>query len=280
MTGSAHSTPTTGRAVHTRVTWLLIAGYFLLRLIGLVKLPALVASSHWLTPVRRIGVYLLMALLVWWERERLSNYHFDRLALAIVILGKPFELLLYELQIPFAYPPRSSVHLLYLPISAGLLVALLISRPKLARLRAGNWRWVLIGAWAGVCLGLFSGHLLRLQWSDEGGSELTMLILAFLPIQQMVTAGISTEPIYRGFLWGALREAGWADVWVCMVQAGLFWAGHLFYLGVAPLSLWVLVPIAGLVLGRLAWRSRSIAVTMVAHGVANGVSQMVAYYQP
>jgi membrane protease YdiL (CAAX protease family) len=40
----------------------------------------------------------------------------------------------------------------------------------------------------------------------------------------------------------------------------------------------LIIPIGGLLLGFLAWRSRSIAVSMLAHGLGNGIGQIVAFY--
>jgi len=54
---------------------------------------------------------------------------------------------------------------------------------------------------------------------------------------------------------------------------------HLYYLGKYPLSFWVIVPLSGLLFGLLAWGSRSIATSMLGHGLVNGVGQMVAFYR-
>ena len=103
-------------------------------------------------------------------------------------------------------------------------------------------------------------------------------LLLFLPLQQMLFAGIIEEPFFRGFLWGALRKAGWKDPWIWLTQAGLFWLAHFYYLGKAPWSTWLIVPAGGLVLGWLAWRSCSIASSILAHGCYNGFGQIVMFY--
>jgi len=269
-----------GPDTHTRITWLLVAGLLFLRIPFLAGMLTFVHTWRGLVvSAFEIGTYFLSALLIVWERDHLSDFHFDKLGLAIFILGKPYELLLERLRIPFDYPMVMDVHALYLPIALGLLIALLLSRPRLPRLRARDWRWVLIGALAGIAFGVLSGSLLRLQSPGGLKDKLTTAILISLPLQQMVYAGIAEEPLFRGFLWGSLRKKGWKDAWICILQAGLFGLGHLYYLNKAPLSFWVIVPLSGLVFGLLAWRSRSVAVTMVAHGFGNAVAQMVAHYQ-
>jgi membrane protease YdiL (CAAX protease family) len=95
----------------------------------------------------------------------------------------------------------------------------------------------------------------------------------------MLYAGIAEEPFFRGFLWGSLRKLGLKDVWIWLIQAGLFWLGHTYALvNGAPWSFFFIVPVGGLVLGLLVWRSRSIAVSMAAHGLANGVGQIIGFY--
>ncbi len=131
---------------------------------------------------------------------------------------------------------------------------------------------------AGIVLGILLGYLLRYQF--PGGTEkLTPSLIFFLPTQQLVFAGLVEEPFFRGFLWGALRKSGWKDLWILIFQTVLFMIGHLYYLGGFPISFWIVVLFGGLVTGLLAWRSRSIATSMVGHGFLNAVGQMVAYYR-
>jgi membrane protease YdiL (CAAX protease family) len=94
-------------------------------------------------------------------------------------------------------------------------------------------------------------------------------------VYQLGYAAAYEEPIFRGLLWGYLRLKGWKDAWILLLQAGLFWLGHSYYIGKAPFSFWVLLPAAGLLFGLLAWRSRSIATSMAAHGVINGTGMLL-----
>ena len=264
-----------------RVAWVLLAGLFLLRIpfLGGLRYFFWTDTSDWVMPVFDVGTYLLTAVLIWCERERLPDNHVDLLALIIVILGKPVELLLYKSHSPFGRPLGSSAYLLYVPIAAGLFAGLALGRPRLARSGSKRWLWVALGVVTGVAVGAFSGWLTRLDLNLPRASRLTLDALLLLPVQQMLYAGIAEEPFFRGFLWGALRRAGWKDVWVWILQGALFWLAHIYWLGRSPLTFWVIVPLGGLVFGALAWRSRSIAVSMIAHGLANGVLKMVVSYR-
>jgi membrane protease YdiL (CAAX protease family) len=264
-----------------KLTWLLVAGLFLLRVFFLAGMRALTwtATSSWVMPIFEVGTYLLTALLIWFERDRLPDSHIDKLALLIIILGKPIELWLYKSRSPFGRPLGSSAYLLYPVIAACLSAGLIIARPRLDRFGAQRWLWLAGGVLAGITLGAFSGWMAGREIIPPQRRILTPAVLLLLPVQQMLYAGIAEEPFFRGFLWGALRRAGWKDVWIWALQAALFWLAHIYWLGRSPVSFWVLVPLGGLVFGILAWRSRSIAVSMVAHGLANGVMQMVLFYR-
>jgi membrane protease YdiL (CAAX protease family) len=261
------------------VTWLLIGVLFFLRIVLAGLIPTLMKNPpEWANAAYEVGTYLAIVILIWWERENLAEFFIDKLALVVLMLGKPYELLLHWLKIPFEYPPQSDIYRLYIPIAFGLLVIFLFIHPKLRKIEFKNWLWLLAGIAAGIVSGILAGYLLRYQF--PGGTEKpTLSLLLFLPTQQLVYAGITEEPFFRGFLWGGLHRAGWKGLWILLFQTVLFMIGHLYYFGSLPLSFWIIVPLAGLVTGMFAWRSRSIATSMAAHGFFNAVAQIVAFYR-
>lgn len=278
MAASVKMGNTRGITLHQRVTWALVGSLFLLRIPFYTGAWIIIPTGwRWIEPVYEIGTYLVTALLIWWERERLADYHMDGVVLSVVILGKPLELLLYTQNIPFMYPARSTAYYLYLPIAIGLGVALHAARPQLPRLSLKTSLWLLTGIACGIALGVYFGGVTKTFSSmPNQASAITWGMVIFLPVQQMLMAGIAEEPFFRGFLWGTLRKAELKDVWIWLIQAGFFWLGHIYALtNNAPWSFWLIVPVGSLVLGWLAWRSRSIATSLVAHGLANGVGQIV-----
>jgi membrane protease YdiL (CAAX protease family) len=264
-----------------RITWLLIAGLLFFRF------PLIIWSAYdrsiynWAVPLAEIGTYLFVAILIWWERDRLAESHIDGLALGLLI-AKPIEALFY---LPGMSPRVFWPYLFYIPISLSLIITLLIYRPTLSRSSAKNWLWlgvgILVGMGMGMGVGYLFAHYQNLGTSFTGGktiveilanSSLVRQYMGFMlvnPVQQMFYAGGMEEPLFRGFLWGALRRAGWRDRWICLFQAGLFGLGHIYYLTGGLYWSFGFTLVAGLVFGILAWRSRSIATSMLAHGVTN-----------
>lgn len=93
--------------------------------------------------------------------------------------------------------------------------------------------------------------------------------------QGMSHAAILEEPLFRGFLWGWLREKGWAERRILVFQMVLFCLAHLPRYWQEPQVLLFSLPAGGLFLGWLAWKTRSVAPTMVAHGIYNAFVGMI-----
>jgi membrane protease YdiL (CAAX protease family) len=260
------------------VTWLLIGTLFILRNILLVIGGTVFRTSDTrfgINTAFQIGTYLITAVLIWWERENLTEFFIDKMALVIFIFARPLSFLLE--------PHLVDDFWLSIPVGLGLLIALMVFQPKLQKVKASSWFWVFVGVLAGILSGVLIGFLLKLQpisfRTPEEMPFLTWKLVITLPILQIANAAVFEEPFFRGFLWGGLRRAGWKDIWILLFQGVLFILGHLYYLGTAPVSFWIIVPIGGFLFGLLAWQSRSIGTSMVAHGFSNAVGQMVAYYR-
>jgi membrane protease YdiL (CAAX protease family) len=266
---------------HDRIVWLLVVGLLILRIPFLAGMRYFTWTSTalWVMPIFEVGTYVLTAILIWLERDRLADHHVDLLALVIIIVGKPLELLLSSFPNPGWRSLLSDAYLLYLPVAAALLAGLVIARPALGKSGARKWLWVGIGVVAGIAVGAHSGWLSRREIAAPLPMSVTPGVLLLLPVHEMLYAGIAEEPLFRGFLWGALRRAGWKDVWVLVLQWALFWVAHIYLLDRSPVTFWQIVPLGGLVFGVLAWGSRSIGVSMIAHGLANGVLKTVFYYR-
>jgi membrane protease YdiL (CAAX protease family) len=72
-----------------------------------------------------------------------------------------------------------------------------------------------------------------------------------------------------------LYRCGWKEIWICFVQAAIFMSAHLYFKDALPFEFWVVVPLAGLILSLLAWRSGSIDPGMLAHAAFNGSAYLI-----
>jgi membrane protease YdiL (CAAX protease family) len=267
--------------VHVPVAMLLLAGLLALRfpLLLLTALP----YDHpfipaWANRTFDFGTYALTALLIWWERRRLAEFHIDRLALVFIVLIKP----LFTISQTF-FSGISGTDWLVLPslpalacwvIAIILAILLLRDRRSLPPLAPHAFRWVGIAILAALAYEVVIAYPFA-RWGMSKSFAMSDPDFATLPHTlvnfsfDLSFAALSEEPLFRGFLWGYLRQAGLREVWIWLIQAGLFVFGHLYHLVVSPFAFWVEVPTAALLFGWMAWRSRTIASSMLVHALTN-----------
>ncbi len=169
-----------------------------------------------------------------------------------------------------------------------LFIVLRKKRPDILKLQKTSWRWFGIGILAGIGQALILGYPMSFQVDLSQMPYKPTLLTELLPILPVFLyhlgyAAVDEEPLFRGFLWGHLRKAGWNAWWIWLFQALLFMLGHIYYLTHLPISFWIIVPVGGLVLGLLAGKTRTTASSMAAHGLSNvlipAIGRLIAAYR-
>ena len=265
-------------------------------IIVLLALRYLVTTSRmifqeppgWLLPAYEVGTYILVAVFLVFLRNSLEEYHITNLAIWMVIVFKPFETLILTglnaidlgANFPLALPKLPGIFIWVIALALfAVFRKQILRRGSVPR---KEWRWLLVGGLVGLGVVLVTAVPMSFQVRPfNPGVKLNVLStvlqgVATIPYQ-LGYAAISEEPIFRGFLWGYLRKIGWRDLWIWLFQGLLFILAHLYYAKSAPISFWLIVPLGALVMGWLAWRSRSIATSMSAHGVINGLTNNLGY---
>jgi membrane protease YdiL (CAAX protease family) len=283
-------------ALYARIPFLLVVGLLLLRFPFYGGMKYFFGEApEWVAVSFQIGTYFLTACLIWWERDHLADFLIDKWALAIFVLGIPLETIAWRIQmgedaaLSFPNPPT----LVLWAIAISLLVALRLGHCTLPPAPPRVPRWMIIGVLTGIGISMVYAILLAPTITKEDfdpslialyGQPWLSVLAALAPqcllsfIQLFGFAAISEEPLFRGFLWGYLRRMGWTEVKTWFFVASLFWLGHLYYVGRAPLVFWIEIPLAALIFGLLAWKSRSIATSMMAHSTVNGITNAIAYW--
>jgi membrane protease YdiL (CAAX protease family) len=90
---------------------------------------------------------------------------------------------------------------------------------------------------------------------------------------QFVLNAVPEEFLFRGFLWGFMRQAGLSDFSILCIQAILFWVGHYWYWDM-PIA-WIRVLFGGLLYGAVAWRTKSLFLSAIVHAGWNCSSVFV-----
>ena len=109
----------------------------------------------------------------------------------------------------------------------------------------------------------------------ENPVTLSQLILGLM--FQVSYAAVSEEPLFRGFLWGSFRQLGLNEIWICILQALLFWLGHIYYLNTG-INFWMVIPIGSLVLGLVIIKTKSITYSMITHSFINTLGDIFQHF--
>lgn len=258
--------PNTTVITNVRNVWLLVI-FFIVRIPVTLLIGADNTKTHWEFVGLFLAYYVIVAALIWNNRNNLISYHMDKIAIYLFLLFGTF----------FRVREFDSYISLFLEMTIILFVAifwfmLTISKIKLRPIKG-------INMWNGIAILLGVGVAVLKLLIDQKTNVLsfqnsTFIVYAVTFLLNLVsavgTAGIIEEPIYRGFLWGTLRNLKWQENRILVFQGILFWISHLSYLN-KPIAFWVVLPIVSLLLGFLVKKSRSIIPSIIFHAIYNAV---------
>jgi membrane protease YdiL (CAAX protease family) len=229
--------------------------------------------------IYEVSTYLLIAFLIWWERDNLADFHMDKSALILILLFRPVQTLIltyWKVESPLVFPSIPS--LMIWTASVTLAISLWRGWVKIPRISAAMWSWLVIGFFAGVCVSILE-NFASFQSILSNDGHLFSLIAKSASLNMIYHLGfapINEEPVFRGFLWGVLRARKWKEGSILIFQTILFTSAHLYFAKQYPLMFWVFIPAAALLFGVLTMRSRSISPAMLAHGMINGSAYVLA----
>lgn len=261
---------------HLIVSYVLLSILLFLRFIILATIGGL-TRSIWTSYTYEFGTYFFTALLIFWERKRLADFNMDSIAILFFIVLKPIETIIL-IHFKSLLSLNEPLGILIWVISIALVISLIKGKYKPDHITRKKLLWLLSAFIVGVFLAISNGFALSYQLETSQMHEtFNTFNSSFMKdiLYQAGYAGVSEEPLFRGFLWGYLLKLGWKNIWILLFQTGLFMLGHIYYITSHPISLFIVVPIGALVLGLIAWKSKSISTSIIVHGVGNGLGMQI-----
>lgn len=250
----------------------------ILRFIVLTLLNILGLDKNLLWAIFDIGTYLFSATLIWVERRNLKSFNIDRMAIYLFIFLKPLEpialKLLFNSQ-SFTALGNWGGNVICIMSVLFLFVYTRFKEQFIFYNDTRILKVILLGFAFGIISVLSIAFPMSLQVNQLSSKDalnnvftLNSLIMVFY---QMGYAAISEEPLFRGFIYGYLHMKGVKPFLNIAIQTMLFTIGHLYYFERNPISLFIVVPIGGIILGYVAHKAKSISASIIAHGVTNGI---------
>jgi membrane protease YdiL (CAAX protease family) len=246
---------------------------FLLIALLLLRFPLLYLGEGDVIPkeisfiVYLCGTYLVTGLLVYQNRQNLEQYNITPVALLVFLIAP-----LAAIVAGNDYDPTLWLRVLLAALFVVLLFAKGKYKPSFVNV---NVKKTLADAAFALLLCFvipIAVHAIRGFPIIDDPNAIRMY--SGIPnnlFYQLSSAAISEEPLFRGFLWGYLKGKGITNGRICLIQAGLFWIGHIYYIGTG-VNFWIVHPLLALLLGLIVWKSKSITHSMVVHSCLNTFS--------
>ena len=110
-------------------------------------------------PIFENGTYLITAVLIWWERKRLEQFHIGYIALGIIILIPFVYSIVFYFYDPFGAIDMFGYPLFRMIVAGLLLVALIVQRPVLKKVTMKSVLWIIIAIAVGIVIGSLIGYV-------------------------------------------------------------------------------------------------------------------------
>lgn len=246
----------------------------LMILLLLMRFPLLFAAQFGLIPntiavvVFLTGTYLCTGILLCRKISTLDQYCISIPALILFLLSPVMAII-----------SNPSDVTAFARIAMAIAFAVFIIRKREALKTVRNnpkailWNCLFVVAIVAVTTVLFAA----IRGFSGTESTVTFSMLANGVLFQLSFAAVMEEPLFRGFLWGSFRQAGIREGLICVIQAALFWLGHIYYCNTG-INFWLIIPIGSLCLGLVIRKTKSISYSMTAHALINSLGDVFQHF--
>lgn len=209
--------------------------------------------------------YILTAIIVWLNRHRLATLNIDRPFIVALMIGG----FLYV----FHETPYNIGALV--GITAGMFYWAYINHQFVFKKPAPYPKGTVLLILLSILLALAPVEIFQPTFKTPlSFQSFAVTLMGTLQIGLMLN--VFEEVIFRGALWAYLRSLGLSEQIAFSVQAVLFWiAHHRDRLDGGEYFFWIAVPCMAILLGILAWRSKSLTPSLAAHFLFNFTSQLL-----
>lgn len=208
--------------------------------------------------------YILTITIIWLNRHRLSALNIDRRFMAALILGGFFQAVYLKHGIG-----------IFVGITTGLIFLayqtnqLVFYNPVPYPKRTGLF--ILLT----TLLALTPIFLFQLKLKSSLDLDTFITTFSGTLITNLAVIGFE-EVLFRGALWAYVRSLGLNEQAAFCAQAILFWISHHNYLLFShPYLFWISIPSLAILLGLIAWHSKSLTPSTISHFLYNFISQLL-----
>lgn len=215
--------------------------------------------------------FTIIAILIIRESKQLELFHIDKFSILTLIFFCFFRT---------KYNVNGEIWFTIIFIIIGLTVGIFTIK-NWRSIPNTNFRFIFLGLIIGVVNAIFAIVLLNntgnVMQKIDGYKGLSTIIIVFREfISTLSSAVIYEEIIFRGFLWGYLRQVGYSDGLSCIFQGVIFWLIHFSKYGfsIPELIIIFLLTISTTIIVRY---SRQVFPALVIHSFTNALTNILLY---
>jgi len=219
----------------------------------------------------QIIIYLLIAFILWTEKQNLEDFHLDKIAFVLFLFIRPIMLFIYSKNDIFQI--ISSIIITFISIS--FLFKFRSSYNFIPRIQRKTVVWGIIGIFIGIIERLIQDSVVINKIVINQKIVIYIVFIFFYYFSQTV---LEEEFIFRGIIWGYLKRIGWKDGGICLFQAIIFWIVHFHHFMIRegdPFGFRFFI--GGIILGLLTWITRTITPSIMSHFSYNTSDAVVVY---
>lgn len=220
------------------------------------------------TVVFLTGTYLCTGIFICKNMKNLYQYCISVPALILFLLS------------PIAYyisNPYDLTALVRIAMAIVFAIYLFSRRNVLSAVKNGSKAILLNSLFVIACIIITTLLFAYIRGFSGVESPVALSMLTSGLMFQLSFAAVMEEPLFRGFLWGGFRQLGLKEIWICILQALLFWLGHIYYLNTG-INFWVVIPIGSLILGLIIMKTKSITYSMLTHSCMNALGDIFQHF--
>lgn len=221
--------------------------------------------QDWIYFVFQTTTFLLLAFTIYQERDRLHEFHIDRVTIRLFI----FSGILWFFNLRESILLSCLISPIFIITAIWVYFSVYRYQPNI---NFKDFKLFVLSTFIGFgSLSLFillSKLFEQNQVAIQEQSPLIVDILNYflLFIYYITHTAVFEELLYRGILWGYLRKIGWQEKYIWIFQGVLFTLAHIINRSIFNI---LFILLLSLVYGFTVWRTRSISSSIIAHAIYN-----------
>lgn len=217
---------------------------------------------RWLTMIFVFTMFLVLFLLITVEKFHLDEYHIDTYSVFVIIVFGAF-LRPFTTEAPL-FSLALTISFLLMGI---ILIRYCLKKKILLKTPQKLIYWIAISLFVGYIEYIFVKNIVIPSPINQSHNLfMNSLYSANYELSNVV---ISEELFFRGFLWGGLRNRGYSNRNILLIQAILFTVAHINVFQPRTATSFLFIFIQGIIYGIFAWKSRSILPGIIIHTFHN-----------